>query len=844
MKLKLIPAVLFAAVFHLHAQTVPTGSNQDTEPVVAQNQAGTYILKDIVVDGTKKYSAAQILRFTGLSKGEQIEIPGMRVSNAIKKLWENNTFSEVEVYVQNVEGQNIILRFSLQDLKELGEVKFTGKGIGKSKQEKIVKDNDLKPGTKITQNLISNLETKLPQEYINKGFNDARVTIKNTPSATDPSVMNWTIDIDKGRRIRIDHIEFEGNDNVSDAKLRNKAFKFTKQKRFTPGSILKPSKFVPEKYEEDKQNLINYYNSLGYRDARIISDSVWRPENKNFQIDVKLQEGKKYYIGDITFVGNTAFNTEYLERVLGYKKGDTYDAVGFNKKVGADGGKDDDSDIKSVYMNSGYLFSNVTPIEKSVRGDSIDLEIRITEGEKATWNRVTWNGNTTTHDHVVLRALRTKPGSLFTKSAIKRTYYDLASMTYFEPSQIKYDIQPSPQNNTVDVHWTLAEKGSSQVQLQAGYGGGRFIGTLGLTFNNFSLRNFLRFKDFRPIPQGDGQMLSIQAQAGQSFQNYSLQFTEPWIFGTRPTALSVGFNQSLVRYDMVTEVQRLNIFSANVGLNRLLRWPDDYFSMYTGLQYQHYEFDNFPFQFGPTRVTNGSANNLALNLGLSRKSAGIDPFFPTSGSDLELSVKLTPPYSLFDKKDYANLPAEEKYKWMEFYKVKMRGDFYREIVGKLVLRTTAEMGFMNGYNKELGAPPFERFYMGGTGLFGGRYDGRELIPLRGYENASPDGGSMSDVSQFGGSTIYNRYALELRYPVSMTQTAKIWVQSFVEGGNTWNSWSTFNPFQLKRSAGDGIRVYMGMFVLLGFDFANGFDKTLYSPEPSGWKTHFLMNQPL
>ncbi len=844
MKLRFIPIIMFVASAHFYGQVTPQG-NQDTNPVYAESQQGSYILKDIVVDGVKKYSTTQILRFTGLVKGETVDIPGQKISNAIKKLWETNSFSEVEVYVQDIQGENVILKFRLEDLKELGEVTFTGKGIGKSKNEKLAKDNNLKPGTKITQNLVSTIKTNIPQEYVKKGFADAKVTIKDKVNAADPNLVDWTIEVEKGKRVKIDHIEFEGNKDISDKKLRNKGFKETKQKRFGLKAIFKPSKFIKDKYEEDKQNLIDYYNSQGYRDANIVSDSVWRNKNNNYEIEVKLSEGKKYYIGDITFTGNTAFPTEYLERRLGYKKGDIYDAVGFNKKVGEDGGKEDDSDIRSIYLNNGYLFSNVTPVEKSVNGDSINLEIRISEGEKASWNKVTWSGNTTTHDHVVLRSLRTKPGNLFAKSDIKRTYFDLAGMQFFDPQQVGQEIQPNPQDNTVDIHWSLVEKGSSQVQLQAGYGGNSFIGTLGLTFNNFSLRNFLKFKDFKPVPQGDGQTLSIQAQAGQYFQNYGISFVEPWLFGTKPTALSVSVNQSLVKYsDTYGDSQKLNIFSASAGLNRLLKWPDDYFSMYTGLQYQSYNFKNYPFQFGDSTEYYGSAQNFSINLGLSRNSAGVDPIFPTSGSNIELTAKLTPPYSLFSKKDYSTMTPVEKYKLMEFYKIKMKADAYNEIIGKLVLRSTAEMGFMDGYNKELGAPPFERYYVGGVGLFGGRYDGRELIPLRGYENASSYGGTTEDVTALGGGTIYNRFSLELRYPISLNQTAKIYGLTFLEGGNVWNSWGQYNPFQLKRSAGIGVRVYMGAFGLIGFDFAYGFDKPLYNNEPSGWKTHFLMNQSL
>lgn len=845
MKKLILPIIFFAATTSVvKAQITPQTGNQTAE--VQNEDANEYYLKDIVVDGVKKYNSAQILRMAGLVKGEKIEIPGQRISSAIKKLWESQAFSKVEILVENVEGDQAVLKFSLQDLKELGEVKFTGKGIGKSKNEKFIKDNNLKPGTKINNNLVSSLQNKIPQEYIKKGFADAKITIADKPNANDPNMVDWTIEVAKGKRVKIDEISFKGNENVSSRRLRKSGFKDTKQKRFLLG-LLKPSRFIEDKYEEDKKNLISYYNSLGFRDATIISDSVTR-DNKGYHINVNLNEGKKYYIGDISFIGNTTFTTEFLQKVLGYKTGDIYDAVGFNKKVGEDGGKEDDSDLKSIYMNNGFLFSSVTPIEKAVKGDSIDLEIRINEGEKATWNRVTWSGNTTTHDHVILRSLRTLPGALFAKSDIKRTYFELAGMQFFDPQQIGTDVKPNPQDNTVNMHWTLVEKGSSQVQLQAGYGGNSFIGTLGLTFNNFSLRNFLKFKDFKPIPQGDGQTLSLQAQAGQYFTNYSISFVEPWLFGTRPTALSVGFNYSRVNYDYNNgEDQKLNIFSANVGLTRRLKWPDDYFSFYTGLQFQSYDFRNYPFQFGDAQEMNGSTKSLTMNLGLSRNSAGLDPIFPTYGSNLDLSVKFTPPYSLFEKKDYSTMAALDKYKWMEFFKVKFKADFYNEIVGKLVLRTTAEMGYLSGYNKELGAPPFERFYVGGVGLFNGRFDGREIVPLRGYENSSSSGFTSStpyDITPYGGATIYNRFAAELRYPISMNPTAKIFALTFVEGGNAWNSWGSYNPFQLKRSVGIGVRVSMSAFGLIGFDFAYGFDKGLGQTEPSGWQTHFLMNQPL
>ena len=840
MNFKILPIILLMASM---SQVQGQITQKENATQISEQQSGNYTLQGIVVDGVKKYTPEQILKFTGLYKGEAVEIPGQRISNAIKKLWDTNSFSKVEVYVESINGEQVVLRFALQDLKELKDVKFTGKGIKKSQNEKLIKENDLKPGTKITENLVSTLQNKIPQQYIKKGFADAKINIQEKASGEDPNLVDWTIEVDKGKKVKIESINFEGNENVSSKKLRKKGFKNTKQKRFIAG-ILKPSKLIKEKYEEDKHNLISYYNSLGYRDAKIISDTITRSD-KGFDIKVKLEEGKKYYIGNIEFYGNTVFSTEVLQRLLGYKKGDIYDAVGFNKKVGEDGGKDDDSDLKSLYMNSGYLFSNITPIEKSVDGDSINLEIRITEGERATWNKVTWSGNTTTHDHVILRALRTRPGKLFSKSDIKRTYFDLAGMQFFDPQKIGQEIKPNPQDNTVDIHWTLEEKGSSQIQLQAGYGGNTFIGTLGLTFNNFSLRKFLKFNKL--IPQGDGQTLSLQAQAGQYFQTYSASFVEPWLFGKRPTALSVSFSHSRVKYsDYYGNPMKLNIMSASLGLNKLLEWPDNYFSLYTGLSYQRYSFNNYTFYFGEETLTHGTATNFAFNVSLSRNSAGYDPIFPTTGSNIELSAKFTPPYSAFNNKDYSTMATADKYRWMEYYKIKFKADAYNEVIGKLVLRTSAEMGFLHGYNKQLGAPPFERFYMGGTGLYSGRYDGRELIPLRGYDDPSTSGGTSTDVTPTGGGILYNRFALELRYPISMSQTAKIYGLAFAEGGNTWKGFNSYNPFKLQRSVGVGVRIYMGAFGLIGFDFAYGIDKLPYSTSntPSGWQTHFLMNQSL
>jgi outer membrane protein insertion porin family len=817
-------------------QTSDNNTNQPTKP-------GVYFLKDFQVGGQSKFTPEQILRFTGLSLGESIEIPGLKISGAVKKLWETNLFSAVEVFTTSINEQQIGLRFDLKGLKEIADVKIEGGGIGKSTAEKIAKDNKLKPGVKITENLISNLKHNIPLEYIGKGYADAKINVYQSTNVKDSAQSDLRIVLDKGEKIKINKIAFEGNNSFSPRKLRG-TFNDTREKLFIWDWIYS-SKLINEKYDADKKSLISFYQSQGFRDAKIVKDSIWRNE-AGYNILIKLSEGKKYYIKDISFTGNTTYSSEFLSRVLGYKRGDIYDAVGFNKKVGDDGGKEDDSDIKSIYQNAGFLFSNVTPVEKSIENDSINLEIRIKEGQKATWNKVTFSGNTVTHDHVIQRALRTRPGHLFSKSDIKRTYFDLAGMPYIDGQQIAQDLQPNPVDNTVDMHWKVGEKSGSQVNLQAGYGGNSFIGTLGLTLNNFSLKNFLKMKDFKPFPQGDGQTLALQFQKSLYFTNYSLQFTEPWIFGTRPTALSVGFNNSGINYPGMNGApeQKLNIFSVNAGLNRLLNWPDNYFSLYTGVQYQRYSFNNYPFQFGNQSLNNGASNNFAFNIGLSRNSAGPDPIFKETGTDMELSTKFTLPYSLFSNKDYSTLSPDEKFRWMEFYKIKFKADSYNQLVGKLVLRSSMELGYLNAYNSKLGPPPFERYYVGGTGLMNGRMDGRELVPLRGYENSSSTGGTNADITPLYGATIYNRFAMELRYPISMTQTAKIFALAFAEGGNAWNNYQSYNPFQLKRSVGVGVRVFMGAFGLIGFDFAYGFDNPTTYGNPSGWKTHFLMNQNL
>ena len=811
-------------------------------PGTSVQMMNTYILKGLDVSGGTPYSTNQILRFTGLQLGEEIEVPGAKINNAIKKLWRTNLFSDVEFFASRVVGNEIYLRVNLIALPKINEV--TIEGVKKSKKEEMLEDNGLEANEKITQNLINQTKINIKNHFVEKGYPDARVDFITTPTEGKNLTEDVKIVVDQGPRVKVKDIIFEGNEEVKSSRLRNKAFKNTT--RTDLRHILKASKLVPEEYQEDKENLIDLYKSYGFRDAKIVSDSIVRVSEDRYVVHVKVEEGNRYYLGDVDFVGNSVYSTEVLQRVFSYNTGDPYDAVGINKKVS---GSEKDDDLHTLYLNNGYLFSDVTPIEKSVKNDTIDLEIRIREGEQATWNRVTFNGNTQTHDHVIARELYTLPGDLFSKSDIQRTYFKLGSLGFFDPQQISQEINPNMEDNTVDIDWKLAPKSSSQIELQGGYGGGRFIGTLGLTFQNFSIGNLFKGEAWRPVPLGDGQALSIRAQAGSYFSNYSVSFTEPWIGGSRPTALSLSVYNSNFENLYSSDESKLRILGASVGLNKLLTWPDDYFRLSQSVSYQNYDFENYRYNIGSIQYENGISHNLAYQIGLSRLSAGNDPVFPTYGSDFNVSLKLTPPYSLLNKnKDYAALQEagdfEGLYKWLEYYKVQFSGNWYTEIIGKLVLRTGAEFGFLGSYNKDIGVSPFERFFMGGTGLQANRFDGREIVPLRGYEDFTDGGGQAGrDITPLGGGTVYDKFLLELRYPITMGQQAKIFGLGFFEAGNTWSDKSEFKPFELKRSAGFGVRVFMSAFGMLGFDFGYGFDPYLNSgTEASGWQTHFIFGQ--
>jgi outer membrane protein insertion porin family len=838
-----------------------------------------YILAKIDVTGKISYNEQTVTTFTGLEKGQQIIVPGQDISNAIKKLWKLGLFSDVNFYVNKIEGDSIFLELNINELPKLSDVKI--QGVKKGKTEELIKETDLKKGKIVNENLITTTKNYIENKYKKDGYYQAKVVINTIPDSLDTEV-KMVVNIDKGDKVKVKSIVFEGNDQISDAKLR-KAFKNTKQRN--PIRIFKKSKFIKEKYKEDLTAVIDKYKEKGNRDARIISDSVTYDKKSNtIAIKVKLEEGRKYYFGDIRYLGNTVYTERQLNSLLGIKKGDVYNGTILQKRI-ADQTKPDGEDLTNLYQNNGYLFSSINPVEVRTVNDTIDFEIRITEGPIAYFNKITVVGNDKTNDHVIYRELRTKPGQKYSKEDLIRSIREIGQLGFFDPEAIKPDFKNvDPQAGTVDIEYNVVEKGSSQVELQGGYGGGGFIGTLGLSFNNFSARNIFKKGAYKPLPMGDGQKMSLRLQGSSFFQTYSLSFSEPWFGGKKPVSFSTSLSHSKQflfnsRSRDVDRSQSFNITSLSVGLAKRLKVPDDYFVLSQAVSFQYYDLNNYNtglFTFG-----DGASRNLAYTIGLSRNSKGVNPIFPTMGSEFSISGKFTLPYSLFNGVDYANLenlaenkvvaavageapdgsnypagsylneegypvtdPADaavdrgkvdqEKFNWLEYYKIKFKADNYNRIYEKLILRTNAEFGFMGAYNSDRGLVPFERFFLGGDGLANFSLDGREVIQLRGYPNNS--------LSSQDGGTIYNKFSLELRYPITLNQSASIYALSFLEAGAAFDTFKEYNPFKLQRSAGVGIRVFMPAFGLLGIDFAHGFDAIPGDNVKSGWQTHFIIGQ--
>jgi outer membrane protein insertion porin family len=822
----------------------------------AQNQGfakgRTYVVDSIKVTGLKSFNAQTVISYSGLRKGQKISVPGEQVSEIINKLWGLELFSDINFYVIKVDGEKIDLEIEIEELPTLTEVKVNG--LKKGKIETIIKDTELSAGKKLSESFLTNTKNYIENKYKKDGFLNTKVSLNTILDTVGKNTYKMVVNVDRGPRVKIDKINFEGNEIFKSPKLRSK-LKKTKHKRSI--RFWKKSKYTENDFQEDLVGLVNFYKEEGYRDARIISDSLIRDENDSNSISLNLQieEGKKYYFGDINFIGNTVYGDNTIQQILGLDKGDTYNGVLLKKRI-ADTSKPDGNDITNLYQNSGYLFSNINAVEVSAVNDTINFEIRITEGKQANFNKIYVEGNTKTNDHVIYRELRTKPGELYSKDRLVRTVRELGQLGFFDAEQISPELENvNPNDGTIDVKFDLVESGASQIELQGGYGQGGFIGTLGLSFNNFSMRNIFDGKSYKPLPMGDGQTLALRLQASQFYNTYSFNFSEPWLGGEQPVQFSTSLQHTIqYRYDFFTGLadrsQSFQISGLTVGLAKRLQVPDDFFQLSQALSYQYYNLKNYYtglFTFG-----DGEAKNLAYTISLLRNNTRVNPIFPTGGSTFTVSAKLTPPYSLLSGRDFSDLENQpefqdedgnplvdkidqERFRWLEFYKVKFNGTWYTRVFDDLILKTQADFGFIGAYNKDRGNIPFERFFLGGDGMISYALDGRETIALRGYPNQSLSGND--------GSVIYNKFSLELRYPITLKPSASIYALTFLEAGNGYNSFREFDPFNSKRSAGLGVRIFMPAFGLLGIDFAYGFDNTNpNSTTPNGWETHFIIGQ--
>ena len=787
-----------------------------------------YEIGSIQIKGADQLDPTMVSLLSGLNVGDKVQFPSDKVAKAVRNLWEQELFDDVQLYITKEIERVVYLEFRLKTLSKLSKFYFTG--IKKAKQDAIRELLDLKRGKVVSKNLLITSSNAIKKYFIEKGFleADAEITSFQDSSLLDAVILK--IDVNPGERLKIEEIVFKGNKSISDKKLR-KVMDDTHRYRWW--NIFGISKLLKEKLESDKSLIVEAYNEAGFRDMRIKSDTFYKtPENKLI-IEFEIQEGRPYHYKSVSFYGNSKYSTEILQSILKIKAGDRFNSKALYSRVNGD---PDGNDISSLYLNNGYLFANVIPVEVKVEKDSIDLEIRIREGKQATVRKVIVNGNERTNDHVIYREIRTRPGDLFSKSDIMRTVRELGQLGYFDPRQITPVPIPDPITGTVDLEYTVVEQSTSQLELQGGWGRFTVVGTLGLNFNNFSARNIFNKRAWQPLPTGDGQNITIRAQTnGTFYSSYNFSFTEPWWGGKKPNSVTFSAYHNTMNYSGQQTVdslaQKIGITGVTLGQARRLKWPDDYFTLFQSFEYRRFNINNYPLV--GASFTNGIANSVAYTLNLRRDNRDL-PIFPTRGSSIGFTLEATPPVSLLDGRDYSKLSPTEKFRFIEYHKWKFTGDYYAQIAKNFVIKSYSEFGFLGSYNKDYGLPPFERYYLGGDGLQNFVLDGREVIGLRGYTNFSltPD----------GGGALYNKFTTELRYLLSPNPQAQIFVLAFAEAGNNYDNFADYRPFELKRSNGVGLRIFMPMFGLLGVDLAYGYDNLPGTSGPSGWQTHFVLGQ--
>ncbi|HZK93336.1 MAG TPA: outer membrane protein assembly factor BamA [Prolixibacteraceae bacterium] len=857
-KLIIFSLVIFGSI-NLFSQVVADSTNFS----IYYDSAKKYTLAGLEVSGIRFLDTEVLKNLSGLTVGEEITIPGDVITSALKKYWKQGLFSDVKISATKIVGSKIWLDIYLQERPRLSQKNY--KGISKSEKEDIEKKVMLLIGGQVTDNLVNTAERQILGIFTAKGFYNTTVNIVQRDDTAKVNQVILDINVNKKTKVKIDKIEFVGVKALKTKELE-KAMKKTKAKKLR--NFFSSKKFLEDKYEEDKVNLIKKYNEKGYRDAIIVADSITRDTlNNSVHLKYWIDEGRRYYFRGIRWVGNTVYTDVQLNRVLGIKKGDIFDQKLLDKRL-----TEDDDAVSNLYLNSGYLFFNLNPVEVNVESDSIDLEMRMVEGSQATINEIGIKGNTKTNEHVARRELYTRPGQLFSKENIIRSVRELSQMGHFNPETIKPDVVPHPEDGTVDINYELEERANDQIELSGGWGAGMFVGTVGLKFSNFSVRNITNKKAWKPLPTGDGQALSLRAQTnGTYYQSYSFSFTEPWLGGKKPNSFTFsvyyskqtsgnqdynyagsygsqygsgygsgygsnygsGYGSNYGSYNPYNYeiTEKMGVVGGALGLGYRLQWPDNYFTVYHELSYQLYVLENWKYFF----FQNGTSNNLSFKTVFGRNSTD-NPLYTKKGSNFSLMLQFTPPYSLFSNKDYSdpNLTPEDRYSLIEFYKTVFKGDVFTPLSPneKLVLRTKFETGFLGYYNKNLRSP-FETFRLGGDGMSGYSMYGSDIVGLRGYENNS--------LTPAEGGNIYEKITMELRYPITLSQSATIYGLGFFEAGNSWYDFSDYNPFAIKRSAGLGVRIFLPMFGLMGFDWGYGFDDG-YTKGTGGSQFHFIMGQ--
>ncbi|MEM9258624.1 MAG: outer membrane protein assembly factor BamA, partial [Bacteroidota bacterium] len=809
-------------------------------PVYDYSNPQEYEIGAITIAGAFFAEQNAIIGVTGLSVGDKIRIPGPDIPRAIKNLWRLRLFTDVAIEQEKTIGDVIFLIVRVQERPRFLRHSYEGVKQGFHEDLNEVINGHIVRGGIVTEDAKVNAAEGVREFFVEKGYLDARVQVQEIVDSSRANSVRLLFDVDRGERIKIKAITFSGNDAIKDKKLR-KQMKETNQKK----KFLKGSKFRPDEYKVDKEAVIAYYNTQGYRDARILEDTTYRNEDGELMIDITVNEGNQYYFRNIVWKGNSIYDDETLSRVLAIEKGDVFNEEELQSRLSF---SQDNADVSSLYMDNGYLFFRVDPIEVAIEGDSIDLEMRIFEGPQATIDKVTIAGNDRTHEHVIRRELFTRPGQKFSRSDIIRSQRQIIGLGYFNQETLGIDTPVNPDRGTVDINYTVEEKPSDQLELSAGWGGRRgIIGTLGVTFNNFSLRNLFNKEAWHPLPQGDGQRLSLRAQTnGRFFQSYNASLTEPWLGGKRPTSLTVSAFYNKYDLGTTTVPRKLIIQQGAVSFGTRLRWPDDNFVFRAGVNLQRLILDQWGQLFTTDdgqAVTTGRFNNFSTQFTLARTTA-TDPIFPKQGSNIELTVKLTPPYralGLVDDDPEQLSDLQERYRFLEYHKWRLNADWYTPLVGKLVLKTQAKIGFLGAYDQDIGVSPFERFQLGGDGINNQQFQfaGVDIISLRGYETQDLENNSIitaSGAPREVATPIFSKYTVELRYPLSLNPSSTIYVLAFAQGGNAWRSSRDFNPFDLKRSVGFGARVFLPMFGTLGFDWGYGFDKDAAQTENGNLST--------